>query len=1020
MAERSLSHVNYGHAGTATFDIDSHKWSFGRQFTSIQFSQVGLKDRIVEGSTEALPSAIRYPSTTVSTRLTDARANLKALLQDHPQLGPASSILPELAAISAAVVSATATYDPLIGSLFSTGSITLETRSDKWQNPRRVAATVTGEAGNILRLTLLYKEILGWGIDKSVWIRAETLRDTESGYWNAEATPIQQVCFAQSDDRSTLLAVRLLSKTVLFRPYYSSRLRPASFSPHYDLPSSTLVAHPILSLENGQSGGSPHADVAFNPDFQLQFAVVDQSQAWSVWDINYGRQDDDYTFSCLVQGRIAPLEDAEASQEDGWARILWVGDVNTILVCNRRQLCIVGIKGSSFTYLPCPTLCSKGTSDWILDVKRHPLLRGRFFVLTSTGLFLMAVTTIDEAVDATAESGAWTLISWRHYRGAEDLTLNMSVHMLREEDDTSVLLHSRMNNLIQTYTFSNLSTDSPSSTNPTLLNLTLNEAYCNLHLIMEPLRFQGDVRPDNPGLGRSYCAQGLQFYKLFALRSDLSVHEMIVHAHPFTGSSATPHQSSVEDLSWSISYRPRKVVQSARAMQDMDDFLDTEGVKTLENPLSRLAPQTPWWMHSRSVGTAQNMADLRLVYDALNQDASGGETSSTTVDVVVVTSRAKELLASTSDLSQLPIGTLIEFAGMALEVPDIDEASSSLNELLTSQDRVGSLEVRRIASNELLHLGDYEPVTMSSLYDSILESWVAPLPTAIGLRTRTRKERLARRIATEVTLASFRFWERQSQVLHAQSTAELPQHNTISMPILPSQPLSGSPAKTTQWQSSPLPPTIPSAHSQSLLLSSQSQPTPSQGPFSLSHSQPSLSTPTLPSTPLTSDDPFTRLGKHLKFKDDAPAPSPMSDTVDQLLAHWQIGTDPQEYDWEAQEQAGYIEMLDEVSQQQREKAAEKARKKKERREKRQRREDEMTRAQPSSQPFVFEKPVVYPRSSPGPILGGIGSSSQVASQLHVPLPLGLDAFGAQSQAEPGKFGGRLDKKKKKKGRVSGF
>lgn len=432
MADSTLSHLNYGHAGTSTFDIDARDWSFARQFTATTLKQIGIRNG---SSIDAIPAPTRITNTAFSTRLTDARDSARALVRNYPQLVSASELLPDLAATSAAVLSTTSTYDPLIGNLYSTGSITyVNNRADKWDNPRRVATTVTGETGNILRLGFLYQQALGWGSDKSVWIRADTLRNTECGYWNEEAAPIQQVCFSQSEDRSTLLAVRLLTKTVIFRPFYSQRPRPAKQSSYYNLPPSLIDANPILILENDESGGSPHVDVCFNPDFQLQFAVVDQNHVWSVWDIDYKRKSTDYKMSCLMQGSISPPENADQTGEDGWARVLWVGDVNTILVCNRRQLSIVRLKGSSFEYLHCSAVISTRTSDWILDVKRHPSLRSRFFVLTSTDVFLMGITTPSEAVDATVGPvGARVLLSWRHYRGAEDFTLSISVVMLNED-----------------------------------------------------------------------------------------------------------------------------------------------------------------------------------------------------------------------------------------------------------------------------------------------------------------------------------------------------------------------------------------------------------------------------------------------------------------------------------------------------------------------------------------------------------------------------------------------------------
>jgi RNA polymerase I-specific transcription initiation factor RRN6 len=173
----------------------------------------------------------------------------------------------------------------------------------------------------------------------------------------------------------------------------------------------------------------------------------------------------------------------------------------------------------------------------------------------------------------------------------------------------------------------------------------------------------------------------------------------------------------------------------------------------------------------------------------------------------------------------------------------------------------------------------------------------------------------------------------------------------------------------------------------------------------------------MPFTHPVRSDPLTRLSKRLRNKDPSKDLGVIPPTISQHLTHWQFGKHPSTYDWLAAEQALQAEEdLDEQSQQQ----LEKERRKKERREKRQQRENELMRAKVESQPAVF------PRSSPGPTFSGMASSSQVLSQAYGGVPFPKSAFGGgslmvpQSQLEPGKFGGRPDKKKKKKGRISGF
>lgn len=325
-------------------------------------------------------------------------------------------------------------------------------------------------------------------------------------------------------------------------------------------------------------------------------------------------------------------------------------------------------------------------------------------------------------------------------------------------------------------------------------------------------------------------------------------------------------------------------------------------------------------------------------------------------------------------------------------MPDIDDASAKVDELFADDlTRNGHL-LRHIAPAHVLRLPVTENPSITNLYDTILQDWIAPLPAEIPVPVRQVKERLARRIATEVTLASSRLRSDEGERHGADSG------DSMSLPILPSKPANALPSSLPTPPQSSVPPSSPSL------------------PESL---QPPIS------------DPLSRLRKHLEIDDESMmTPTIISKNVSELLSHWQPGTDPSTYNWEATEHALRPETPDEASQEQREKE----RKKKERREKRQRREDELMRAksQTSSQ-ITFAQPA-FPRSSPGPTFGGMAASSQV------PMPTssqvagqgqsqggGFGGFGGvnsimpQSQVEPGRFGGRPEKKKKKgKSRVSGF
>lgn len=344
----------------------------------------------------------------------------------------------------------------------------------------------------------------------------------------------------------------------------------------------------------------------------------------------------------------------------------------------------------------------------------------------------------------------------------------------------------------------------------------------------------------------------------------------------------------------------------------------------------------------------------------------------------------------------------------AISVADIDEASASIDELFASGDLQYFHVLQRIAPQHILHLPENRELSVVALYDTLLRDWIAPLPVDIPIRLRQAKERLARRVAMEVTLASTRLAHKKDELL-LQPGSE--QENSTILPILPSKLGDGTYVDSDAS-------TVPSA----LLTPPQSSVPPSSQPPSspsvLGHLQPHRR------------DPLLRLRKYLSIDDNPMMPTVISPTVNELLSHWKPGVDPSTYDWEATKQVLRPDVPDEVSQELREKE----RRKKEKRDRRQRREDEIMRAksQTSSQP-VYVQPA-FPRSSPGPTVGGIAASSQVQFSETDQMPsqsqsqgIGVGGFMGghsmvpQSQIEPGRFGGRPDRKKKKgKSRVSGF
>lgn len=447
MTEDSPNDLSFGHSGNPAYDLRNKKWAFARTAYGSAFRQLD-NWRIVIPTVEHLPSPL------LSRTFRTAQNATKTIIRDCPSLVPAANYVPELEVVSAAATAALNKHDATIGQLISFGTITPQ--KNRRGVTRQIVALPTGEVGNILRLQLLTKERFGWKAEEHsrslCYLQGLSIKG-DSGFWNEDAVAIQQVCFAQSEDSGSFLAVRLRQRIALFHPAYRSHPAAAVRSPLYNLPPSVLHIRPFYSVWTKDTGGIAHADVAFNPHYQRQFAVVSQDSSWSVWDIDGNQQT--YVVTGVASGNMNVEENADAEdeiesgsfwKEDGWARIMWVGDANTILICNRRHLKLVNLKEPArllkFPQVVNWSSAKTPSKHWILDAKRHPTNEKQLFVLTSVRLYLLSIEMSDGLHSGFWDADVAIIMSWTHFRSDEDVTLQLHVQSM--SDSGKKILESRM------------------------------------------------------------------------------------------------------------------------------------------------------------------------------------------------------------------------------------------------------------------------------------------------------------------------------------------------------------------------------------------------------------------------------------------------------------------------------------------------------------------------------------------------------------------------------------------------
>ena len=606
-----------------------------------QLTEIGRQLKLIGQPTVAFESSLaHHGSTNTQSAVTRAR-NIKKLAHIYPELVPGITLLPALAQTSEVICDVTSRHDPLVSELLAFG-----TASNR-ENPRTGAKSVPiiaaagNEAGDAVRLALLVKKIVGWHGNKTVGLKLLEVPNKERAWWSGHGGPIQQLAFAEGEDTSWL-AVRSAGAVTVLRPVLRRSMTPSAstFPPTKRgglYASSRLDPNPIATLPKERTGGAPHADFSFNPWYGKQFALVDQDGRWSVWNVEYENKRRDLW--ALDAGPAGTMHDehnepsdASAVNADGWRSILWAGNVHTLLVFSRRTFVLCNLQDVS-ERLAGPNLAPAKSGDWILDVKRSPSESSQLFVVTSSRIFWLSIISFGEVQEkGDPNPGAQILLSWRHFRDQEDISLRINVFNDIEfipvslevdsidsnpESATLVLLYSRLTGLTTVYAFQK---------SPSILGLpqSISDPYalrlCNATdisnllvtntlpikwksvstLVLKSLEYE--IRPgDGPsGQGNQYMKGNVRFYQLNTLFNDLSVEQSLYASAP-TGRNIPIHSPDSTLLA----------VPRLSAMLAKDSFIVPDGY------LDELIPESNADLNN--VGIRERMAEEESASDAEDQ-----------------------------------------------------------------------------------------------------------------------------------------------------------------------------------------------------------------------------------------------------------------------------------------------------------------------------------------------------------------------------------------------------------------
>ncbi|KAH8811781.1 RNA polymerase I-specific transcription initiation factor RRN6-like protein [Xylogone sp. PMI_703] len=891
MTDHRVTDLSYGQLGEASYDTHEKEWHFSRSLIDghdlVQL--LPFKHSISSSLNRSLKKGKEYPQ--------HAGKQLRWLIKSHPEAFPANPIASSLAQDELRLPSNDQCQN---GNLLVVGRA-LDADHMSGSRSVRILALPTGESGNVLRFIRPSIEWLGWKEHDGVKVTLMDPSLSADGYWMRAYGPIRQIVPSSEDGAANWFAVRQESMITIFRPLYNKTATSSDVPEEYRrvYRPSRLRSNPVAVLRTGDSSSVTHVDVSFNPWFIRQFGVVDEQGTWSLWIIE-GRKRGHRDME-ISAGRTGQIYDSNVPlNSDGWHRILWVANVNTIAVCGRRHLAVFDVKAKPTRLNSLDFNTIGGKSDRILDLKRSITNTSHVFVLTASRIFWIEVTPAGEGEgEAFRSLGARVLLSCRHYRDTTSATMKLVVP---GDEHVSVLLFSETSLFVNYYYFYMVSgtTMRPECKEGSVMlssdsDDTMNGAPKRLHTLhMEPAPLK--IYPGSESAeGLKYIEHGFKFYQIFCLWSDYSLSSSLCGIGTAGIKAAESERLSI--MPPTISTSQGRPIQSGTTFEDT--FVVSDGVDDAEE----ISPYRVAG-HKKLGKDMPGLNDLHLRIDFswvfkkifLEMGSSGNERANSSKDMASILNCTVSKVQQGLKDHRLPISTLLELSETSEYSDDLGHAADILRQfpqILADQDPDPTTEL--ILSD--LWSGPFSPILtpqgpskpstdLLRIYDFIIENWVSCLPQDVSNKARMAKFKIIRKIAAELCLSSIAV-SLHRKLLPARTDMNGNQTQTLGLQEEVGHDFLGPP-HTLQ-----LP--LRSVNQNSSPLDFQARESPSVS---------SLSYGSLAATPETTEDPaITRLRSYaisIRTNQDL-----MTENSTKLLSYWPDSpqSDPADFVWKGDTRA---------------------------------------------------------------------------------------------------------------------
>ncbi|OJZ87936.1 hypothetical protein ASPFODRAFT_58814 [Aspergillus luchuensis CBS 106.47] len=772
MDEHSVGALQYGHLGKPTYNSEAHSWVFSRTLApSSCISYSGVTKVTVQSSLTALQSS--------------STENKGFLPRTYPQLAACWPLV-DNETVSHAITGCDI-CDPSISTLFDVGyAVDLE-NSDSGSRVIPIAVIASGECGNTISFRKIEDDVVELRRKTTSWARVPAIGQTETVEWSAGGAPVRQICFARTvEDNATWMAARLPRSTTIFRPQYHRTPVPVIglHGSDHQFPDrsikSRLDANPLVEIPIQRTGGFAHADVTFNPWYQKQLAIVDERGHWSVWELSgrHRRNKGNWTAVSVNSGSLPWLDLGDGQdiddhpRHDGWAAIEWVGDVNSFVVSDRRCPMLYRMEsGDVFPYTI--ELGLKRRSEWILDIKRSSANVSHVFILTTTRIFWLDLTSCPEPSSATDKDSRPPLLprlSWRHFRDPEDTTLRLTPLLVRE--DFYLVVYSRLNNIALTLQCPSSSldqTDVTSIPDPYIMEIPLSspdtEGSRHSNTQLTTLVFK-EITHLPSSVGKQYHDPHVRLIKLFAVDSGLTVRESIYTAPSHDGSQddepAARDVLRVKKRHQGVQRSQSTYFEDRFVVEDCEESMLGSGMlTTADTGMSSITPLAiPEWSLDYTQVYAAATGRLTL---SSREDDLGNQIFERSFEEAM--QMLSEMATGAGVSNDQTCRTGLEALGSSPMLDSVEQNSRRLQEFLSSHrlalldwkaDRQPSGHSSPLLVRSADFIYEVSGLDLPAIYDLLTNDWLAGLPHDLPGRTRFTKEKIIRGVVADLILAQIR------------------------------------------------------------------------------------------------------------------------------------------------------------------------------------------------------------------------------------------------------------------------